>query len=1385
MTQKLPNSTELLSPVQQAILEIRALRAKLQASENRQHEPIAILGVGCRFPGNVVDAESYWQLLSSGTDAIGPIPEDRWDQSALYDCNPDAPGKITTRWGGFLNDVDQFDAEFFGISDREAVSIDPQQRLLLEVGWQALLDAGQSPQRLFNTESGVFVGIGSFDYSHLRGQQGDTAELDAYHATGIAHSAASGRLSYYLGLQGPSVSIDTACSSSLVAIHLACQSLRSGECRLTLAGGVNLILSPDIHITLSKARMMAADGRCKAFDEKADGFVRSEGCGMVVLKRLSDAIADGDRIRAVIRGSAWNQDGRSSGLTAPNGPSQTAVLRAAWQDAGVAADRIDYVETHGTGTALGDPIEAGALAAAVNGSRSDRPLLIGSVKTNLGHLEAAAGVAGLIKTVLALEHEQIPSSLHFQTPSHNIDWKSIPLRVTAESTPWQRKDMSRIAGVSSFGFSGTNVHVVIEEAPLPVPIAASKYRKSHVLTVSAMNEPALTELASSYIEALESTDSLLADIAFTANTARSHFTHRIAVVASSLETAAAGLRAAIAGDTDASVKVGRASLINRPKIGFLFGSDISGNDATSAERIRELYDSVVPFREAIDRCAEILKEHVQRSLTTILFQADGNGIAATFLESRVARFAVQWATAQTWLAWGVEPDVIAGSADCEYVAACLAGVFPLEDGLRLAVARARLDESQSAGPNAAALAEFARVSQSLQYAAPRTPLGSSLSGQFFAPDEVPDTTYWIQQARAGVSNPGSKPQQTTDCEIVLEFGIVAGLSSMQQLLETLAQLYVQGVSIDWKKVDAGHSRTLVSLPAYPWKRKRYWFPVANPAQAGQPADKCWNAVLAAGEQQANQVPIDLALHTYGAKYRALDRLATSYIVNAFRKLGAFDRAGSTLRAQDLLERHGVLPVYRILMERWLRKLADEGLLTERGGNYTAPTPLSAPAPVVMEAEIRPLFDDAPMLYDYVQGCGQPMSDILIGRTSPLDTLFPDGSLDLAESIYHRAALSRYFNSIAGTLAGTYTQNKAGRIRVLEVGAGTGGTTASILPRLPADRTDYLFTDVSKFFFAHAERRFRPFSFLRYGLLDLEQSPTSQGYGSGQYDIVVAANVLHATKDLGQTLDFVRDLLAPDGMLILYEVTDPPSYFDVSIALIEGWQKFNDGMRGDSPLLPTAAWVKCLEARGFQDVKSWPGAGSPAEVLGSKVFVARAPGSGKQLPATAGQTMGSQAGESHSRAEEVILQQLADTPESEHGELLVSFVRRHVARILRRDGQAEIDRAHRLMDLGLDSLMAVELRNVLSEGLQLSQPLAATLIFDYPSVADIASHLMQQLQPAALDAVTPDATTANVAEPMIAPQPAVERVSRRLTAADLEQLSDDEIERMLSSKLDQL
>jgi acyl transferase domain-containing protein len=511
-------------------LTVQRLRSKAGGIHLLNAEPIAIIGMGCRFPGGAHDPESYWQLLRNGVDAITQVPPDRWDVEAFFDPDPDAPGKIYTRWGGFLPDIDQFDCQFFGISPREAGAMDPQQRLLLEVSWEALEDAGQAPEKLVGSQTGVFVGISVSEYAQLFGGAG-TADM-IYAGTGNASSVASGRISYALGLQGPTLSVDTACSSSLVAVHLACQSLRAEESRLALAAGVNLILTPTGAIYFSKMRAMAPDGRSKTFDAAADGYVRSEGCGVVVLKRLSDALADGDRIAGLIRGSAVNHDGRSSGLTVPNGPSQQAVLRAALAHAGVEPSRVSYVEAHGTGTPLGDPIEVGALAAVYGGERAE-PLLIGSVKTNIGHTESAAGIAGLIKTVLALQHGEIPPHLHFKSANPHMALEKIPAAIPTALTPWPLGAARRFAGVSSFALSGTNAHVVVEEAPPPESSPAPEEPRAHLLPLSARSPEAFDALAQKYGAFLKDSTLPLPDICYTAAARRSHHDFRMAVVGNS------------------------------------------------------------------------------------------------------------------------------------------------------------------------------------------------------------------------------------------------------------------------------------------------------------------------------------------------------------------------------------------------------------------------------------------------------------------------------------------------------------------------------------------------------------------------------------------------------------------------------------------------------------------------------------------------------------------------------------------------------------------------------------------------------------------------------------------------------------------------------------
>ncbi|HEX4420879.1 MAG TPA: SDR family NAD(P)-dependent oxidoreductase, partial [Kofleriaceae bacterium] len=658
-------------------------------------EAIAIVGMACRFPGGANDAEAFWRLIDQGGDAITRIPAARWDIDALYDPDPDAVGKVSTRWGGFLSDIDQFDPAFFGISPREASKMDPQQRLALETSWEAIEHARLSPDSLMGTDTSVFLGLIYQEYAGLAGA--DASSLDGYVATGTAGSVASGRISYALGLKGPSITVDTACSSSLVAIHLACQSLRQGESSLALAGGVTVMLTPTIFLEFSRLRGLAPDGRCKSFSSAADGVAWGEGCGMLVLKRLSDALRDGDQIRAVIRGSAVNQDGRSAGLTAPNGPSQQAVVRRALAQAGVAPATVSYVECHGTGTALGDPLEVAALGAVLAEGRSPQhPVVIGSVKTNIGHAQAAAGVAGILKVVLALEHEQIPRSIHFDAPSPHIPWDALPVQVARESLPWRADGEPRRAGVSSFGLSGTNAHVVIEEAPAhqPRPRAVTPGHQLHV--VSARTEAAVRAQAAALAAHLEAHPAAsLGDVAFSLATTRSAMEHRLTIAARSREDLVAALTSAARGDTPPGAALGLAAAAG-DRVAFLF----TGQGAQTLGMGRGLYDAWPAFRAAFDRCTALFDRALERPLREVMWAPSGSPEAALLDQTgytQPALFTVEYALSELWRSWGVTPAWVAGHSIGELTAACVAGVFSLEDAVRLVAARGQLMQALPAG----------------------------------------------------------------------------------------------------------------------------------------------------------------------------------------------------------------------------------------------------------------------------------------------------------------------------------------------------------------------------------------------------------------------------------------------------------------------------------------------------------------------------------------------------------------------------------------------------------------------------------------------------------------------------------------------------------------
>jgi acyl transferase domain-containing protein/acyl carrier protein len=701
---------------------------------------IAIVGLGCRFPG-APDPDAFWSLLRSGGDAIREVPADRWEVGAFYDPDPATPGRTTTRFGGFLPRVDEFDPSFFCISPREASHMDPQQRLLLEVAWEALENAGIAPQSLYGTETGVFVGISTSDYAGL--QLSDPALVEAHDGTGSAHSIAANRLSYLLDLRGPSMAVDTACSSSLVAVHLACQSLRTGECRVALAAGVNVVLTPQLTIVFSKAGMMAADGRCKTFDAAADGYVRGEGCGVVVLKRLADALADGDQVLAIVRGSAVNQDGLSNGLTAPNGLAQEAVVRAALARAGVSPHDVSYVEAHGTGTPLGDPIEVGALGAVLMPERPrDRPCALASVKTNIGHLEAAAGIAGLIKTVLALVHREIPPHLHLHTVNPKIRLEGTSFVIPRALLPWPSPQGPRRAGVSAFGFGGTNVHVILEEAPPAERRIDVAPRGPELLVVSAQSEPALRALAGRYAQRFETLPaSEVADACATARRGRYPFIHRLAVTGDSREQLRARLAAFAAGEDPPHVTRDRVRHKAPPKVAFLF----SGQGSQYAGAGRTLYETEPVFRRALDRCEELLRPHLDVPLFSVLWPTAG---ASPLLDetayTQPALFALQYALTELWRSLGVSPSAVIGHSVGELAAAYAAGVLGVEAAVGLLAERGRLMQALPRGGGMAAIfapeeevaAMLGSVSGELSIAAVNGPADTVVSGPGAALDRV-------------------------------------------------------------------------------------------------------------------------------------------------------------------------------------------------------------------------------------------------------------------------------------------------------------------------------------------------------------------------------------------------------------------------------------------------------------------------------------------------------------------------------------------------------------------------------------------------------------------------------------------------------------------------
>ena len=1270
-------------------------------------EPIAIIGMACRFPqSNSID--EFWELLKNGVDAIREVPPTRWDKDGVDYLNQNND-RCILKWGGFVQAADAFDSNFFEISTREAKSMDPQQRMLLETVWEAIENAAQGPNRFNGSQTGVFIGISSFDHALL--EFNDPDAIDAYGGTGIAHSIAANRVSYFLNLLGPSLTVDTACSSSLVAVHLACQSLQKGESNMAVAGGVNVILAPLLTQSFLQAGMLAKDGRCKTFDKRADGYVRGEGCGIIILKRESEAIEDNDQILALINGSAINQDGRSNGLTAPNGPSQELVIRKALDQARVRPSQISYVECHGTGTALGDPQEVRALDNVLRAGRvKSQQCVIGSVKTNIGHLEAAAGIAGLIKVILSLNHELIPANIHFGEINPHIPLDSTYFAILTTPMDWPKTDKPRFAGVSSFGFGGSNSHVVISEAPSLQIKRPALERSRHVLTLSAKDKQSLKQLASQYVNILPLfSETSLPDMCFTANNGRTHFNYRAAIAVESWEQAADKLETITSGEIDPDVYMGKTSPDSSLKLVFMF----TGQGGQYEGMARGLYETQPVFRQSLTRCATILDSHLDRSLLSIIYPDSGeqSSLINEMNYAQLALFALEYSIVEMLKSWGVNADAVIGHSIGEYVAACVAGVFTLEEGLTLiaergdslcsltktgkmasifadsimvsekikdfsgAVSIAAINSPLNtviSGENSAVdkileqlrkekiayrdlkvshafhsklmdpiLDEFEIIAGKIRYNTPKIPIISNLTGEWVRDNVAMNATHWKEHIRKPVQffkgivtclesgyttfiEVGSMPtlvKLVKNClpvtkisvnDIVLLNTIDKKKDAWETLLDSIARLYTKGYPIDWDGFDRGFARRRVALPTYPFNQKA--FPIRRSISTSRKSGnrKIFDILVTVGRKQSIEGINLFELDKFYELSHKLNQVSLGYQCRALSHLAKLHQLGSKISVDLLIKKAHILPRHRKLLQRWMENLHKNNILDQKN-NAFVPRDLFVFASEEMSSveSIRQQVQgqDISVFVDYVTLFGDNLPGLLTGEVDPLALLFPSGSFEMAKRMYHHSSIARYYNGIITKIVETIVKdsykNTNNSIKILEIGAGTGGTTSSVLPVCSPGRTMYHFTDISDLFIGRAQKQFSEFEHVKYSFLNIEDDPIGQGIEPSEYTLVIAANSLHATRNLSQTLGHISTILAPGGILILWELTHQQIWFDSTFGLIDGWQRFEDKeMRPDHPLLSGKEWMRLLNDHNFINVARFPESELMNFDLGQQIIVAQ-------------------------------------------------------------------------------------------------------------------------------------------------------------------------------------
>ncbi|MGL4618099.1 SDR family NAD(P)-dependent oxidoreductase [Chroococcidiopsis sp.] len=1239
---------------------------------------IAVIGISGRFP-NSKNVESFWENLVTGKELTSIFPESSHRQA--------------TAAGGILEDVELFDASFFGFNPREAEAIDPQHRLFLECAWEALENAGYDSERE-SRPIGVYAGVGISTYLlyNLNPNQ-DLIKSRGFVPTliGVDKDYLPTRVSYKLNLTGPSVSVGTACSSSLVAVHLACQSLLSGECEIALAAGVSIKV-PQNESTLSPGEIASADGRCRAFAAGANGTIGGNGIGVVVLKRLEDAIADRDYIYGVIKGSAINNDGAVKvGYTAPSQAGQAKVIRSAQIMAEVEPESISYIEAHGTGTTLGDPIEIAALTQAFRASTDKKGFCaIGSVKTNVGHLDAAAGITGLIKAVLALDRQLLPPSLNFDAPNPQIDFDNSPFYVNTKLFEWKTDGSPRRAGVSSFGFGGTNAHVILEEAP-PRQLSVNSYqlsaRKYHILVVSAKTSSALETATTNLVNYLKQQPEVnLADVAYTLQVGRRVFDRRRMVIVEDIEDAIAAL------ESPQRVLTHVQASKNRPVV-FMF----TGQGSQYVNMARELYQTERVFRQECDRCCELLQSQLGFDLRSYLYPiaAEAERAAQQLQQTAItqpALFVIEYALAKLWMSWGVKPVAAIGHSIGEYVAACIAGVFSLEDALALVTARGQLMQQQLPAGSMLAiprpeaevqlllgqnlslavingtsdcvvsgtteaiealqdqLAERgidcrrlhtshafhsqmmepilepfqARVKQ-VQLSPPQIPYISNVTGTWITTEEATNPAYWAAHLRQTVRFAAGLQELFKQSDrILLEVGTGRTLSKLAKqhpdkqpqqvvlnsirhpkeqqsdvrfLLNTLGQLWLAGVQIDWSGFYAHKKRDRLPLPTYPFERQRYWIePPQSVAKAEPP--QLWHSLVETGIRASKEIR-EGDRQTYLNNQQLLDALCAAYINLTLRQNGAFSNLEQQYSLEELSKQCQIIPRYQPLLARWLQLLANRGQLQLVGEKFTNIAPCSSESVRDLLEKVRVNWT-SPKMLDLVRQCGENLADVITGQQEPLQ--FFKGLLyefDRAEntslkSPYH-AQYSAIIQAILGQAVSSLLPQK--NLRILEIASGVSYVTEELIPILPVSQTSYTFADISGSFVNEAQQKFSKYPFVECHSLNLDCPLSEQGFSQSGFDVIVAVKSLHTAKNIATISENLRSLLAPEGVLLIWEKTQATLDFDITWALLIN--PLQESISLENPYLSKEQWQKALRSSKFVEVTL------PEKASGEHIFLAQA------------------------------------------------------------------------------------------------------------------------------------------------------------------------------------